>query len=203
MLRLNVVAPFWCALATLCMAQAAPPACGQACGTSAANQFGCSLTDVQCVCTNTDFFDAVSECITDTCPPEDIAAAGSYYVDLCGDVTSSSIPASAFSSAAIPSSVVSTTFSPTVTGSGGHGSGTASVSAPPVTTTGAPATASSASATFSRPSSSSVLPVTSGTGGPIVTAPPNGAGSVSMNCASRALGALAMAATVAALAVAL
>ncbi|WWC58988.1 uncharacterized protein I303_101534 [Kwoniella dejecticola CBS 10117] len=144
------------ALASLVSAQTIPE-CVLTCSTQAAAAAGCSsYTDVTCVCTNADFQNAATSCLTANCTTADQTAALSLQSALCAgqSVTGGSLTASitASGSASIDASAIA---SLTQSGASGSAAATSLVSSASASASAASAASASGSASGSASRSGS------------------------------------------------
>ncbi|ESK87627.1 hypothetical protein Moror_1941 [Moniliophthora roreri MCA 2997] len=145
-------------------APAAAPAgagCVIQCSTQALPAGPCSaITDFDCVCTNEAYQQAVRDCLSSSCPPEDMQTAMNLQQQGCGSRTPSA-PSGGGSAPAPEPSGPSTT-------SGGETS-----TAPPPPSSSAPAPTTTASAP--KPTTTGTRPAATSTAAPSTTATGNAA----------------------------
>ncbi|KIJ93534.1 hypothetical protein K443DRAFT_684482 [Laccaria amethystina LaAM-08-1] len=63
------------------------PQCGMTCVNATATSFGCSVNDVRCLCSKSNFVSSSVTCAQGTCPPEDLSTTIGVLGELCAAVS--------------------------------------------------------------------------------------------------------------------
>ncbi|EXJ87807.1 hypothetical protein A1O1_04734 [Capronia coronata CBS 617.96] len=92
------------------------PACAQDAASAALVSSGCPLTDTSCICSSTAFINAITNTVTQSCSPADVATAVEFGRTICGPALAAGAGSSPSSTqASSPSTEAAATAPPTST----------------------------------------------------------------------------------------